>query len=130
MRPDTIDPRRSAADCARAADALHREVGAVYDTLERHLAAAAWQDAAALVPRLIALEAELRPLAAAHSREGWLRRPMPQARASAWRRRWASTFRCCGRTSRTASAASPVFQNMVMPLHLMWCEKEELFIPG
>ncbi len=67
MRPDGIDaPRSAAASTATAeAEALHQEMGVVYDALEAHLAAAAWQDAAALVPRLVTLEAGLRPLAEA-----------------------------------------------------------------
>src|SRR6266404_666399 len=67
MQPDGIDaPRSAAASTATAeAEALHQEMGVVYDALEAHLAAAAWQDAAALVPRLVTLEAGLRPLAEA-----------------------------------------------------------------
>jgi hypothetical protein len=65
MRPDTVDVLPSAAACAAAAEALHREIAAVYDALDAHLAAAAWEDGAALVPRLGALEAALRPLAEA-----------------------------------------------------------------
>jgi len=63
MPPDIADAPASAAARARAAEAVHREIAAVYDALETHLAAASWDDAAALVPRLEALEADLRPLA-------------------------------------------------------------------
>lgn len=65
MRPDPVDARPSAAAGAAAAETLHREIGAVYDALDEYLAAAAWEHAAALVPRLGALEAALRPLAEA-----------------------------------------------------------------
>ena len=62
MRPEDVSPAPPSAAWSEAGG-LYRELTAVYDALEGHLAAAAWDAAAALVPRLDALETALRPLA-------------------------------------------------------------------
>ncbi len=94
MPPDIADAAASAAACARAAEAVHREIAAVYDALETHLAAASWDDAAALVPRLDALEADLRPLADA--------RRLATADEAA---RWAAADALAGAIERRRAAA-------------------------
>jgi len=57
-----MPPEQHAGDAAGAARALWRELAGIYDTLERELDAAAWDDVAGLATRLGELETALRPL--------------------------------------------------------------------
>ena len=59
------DDGESTARHAGEAYALHCELRGIYDALEPHLAAGHWAAAAALMPRLGAIETALRPLATA-----------------------------------------------------------------
>jgi hypothetical protein len=65
MLPEGAGPAESPARRADEALTLHRELAGVYDALEASLAAGRWAEAAALMPRRQAIEAALRPLAAA-----------------------------------------------------------------
>ncbi len=85
MRPDTGTAAPEVATTS-AADAAHRiycELRDVYDVFEARLAAAAWDEATAIVPRLRELEAALQPFAAARRAAASAADAAPWARVDA-----------------------------------------------